>query len=82
MKGGACIEVFTFPIKGKPEPRHATLLCLLEAWAKMEKENITDRLLNEPILSKPLQRKHLVVDTHIPTAVELDTDGAFLFGRR
>jgi len=28
-KGGAYLEVFTFPIKGKPEPRHNGLIGLL-----------------------------------------------------
>ena len=80
MKGGACLEVFEFPIKGKPEPRHASLLRLLGAWAKIENEKKASRYLNELMLSKLLQDKALVVDAHDTAPMELDAEGAFLFG--
>jgi len=47
----------------------------------MAKEYTTLRLLNEPMESKLFQDKVLVVDAHVATAMELDTNRAFRFCR-
>ena len=78
-KGGACIEAFEFTVKGKPEPRHASLLRISWARTKTEKKNMAGRLLNELILSKFLQYKTLEVYAHVSVAMELDTDRTFWF---
>ena len=80
VKGGAYLEVFAFPIKGKPEPCHASLVLLPWAWAKMEMGNRAGRLLNELILSKLLEDEALEVDAHVSVAVELDANRAFRLG--
>ena len=80
VKGGAFIEAFEFTIKGKPEPRHASLVPYSLGLEQRRRRRMEWQAL-ELILSELLQDKALEVDAHVSVAVELDADRTFRLGR-